>query len=53
MKPVGQDGLQGDQAGLLTLNLKRGDAVLEITYLPRGETVDAWQWKKRSSDNCR
>lgn len=53
MKPVGQDGLQGDQAGLLTLNLKRGGEVFEITYLPRGETVDAWQWKKTVSEACR
>ncbi|MNQ29136.1 hypothetical protein D3C85_424460 [compost metagenome] len=53
MKPVGQDGLQGDQTGLLTLNLKREGTVFEITYMPRGETVDAWQWKKRSSDDCR
>jgi predicted metalloprotease with PDZ domain len=53
MKPVGQDGLQGDQTGLLTLSLKRGDAVFEITYLPRGETVDAWQWKALASENCR
>jgi len=53
MRPVGQDGLQGDQTGLLTLNLRRGDEVFEITYLPRGETVDAGQWKKTVSEACR
>lgn len=45
LKPVGQDGLQGDQTGLLTLSLKRAEEVLEITYLPRGETVPAYQWR--------
>jgi predicted metalloprotease with PDZ domain len=49
MKPVGQDGLQGDQTGMLSLSLKRGDAVFEITYLPRGETVEAWQWRRATN----
>ena len=56
LKPVGQDGLQGDQTGLLTLNLKRGEEVLEITYLPRGETVAAYQWRRVSgaaTGDCR
>lgn len=43
-RPVPQDGVQGDQAATLTLQVKRGDQDLTITYLPRGETVPAYQW---------
>jgi hypothetical protein len=41
-----QDGLQGDQAGLLLLEVRRGSETLSMRYLPRGETVDAWQWER-------
>ncbi|WP_448662009.1 peptidase M61 [Sphingomonas sp. CJ20] len=41
-----QDGLQGDQTRLLTLEVRRGSETLSIRYLPRGETVDAWQWER-------
>jgi predicted metalloprotease with PDZ domain len=43
-RPVPQDGIQGDQADTLTLQVKRGDEDLTLTYLPRGETVPAYQW---------
>jgi predicted metalloprotease with PDZ domain len=43
-RPVPQDGVQGDQAATLTLQVKRGDQDLTLTYLPRGETVPAYQW---------
>jgi predicted metalloprotease with PDZ domain len=46
MQPVGQDSLQGDQAGLLTLQIRRGQETFPLTYLPRGETVDAHQWER-------
>ncbi|WP_243451117.1 peptidase M61 [Sphingosinicella sp. CPCC 101087] len=46
LQPVGQDSLQGDQAGLLTLQIRRGETTLALTYLPRGETVDAHQWER-------
>ncbi|WP_210163338.1 hypothetical protein [Niveispirillum irakense] len=46
MKPVGQDGLQGQQEGWLVLDIKRGEERLEIRYQPRGEEVDAWQWER-------
>ena len=49
LKPVGQDHIQGDQAGILTLQVRRGDQVIEISYLPRGETVSAWQWERVGS----
>lgn len=40
-----QDGLQGDQTRLLSLEIKRGSETLFIRYLPRGEFVSAWQWE--------
>ncbi|HET8750819.1 MAG TPA: peptidase M61 [Sphingomicrobium sp.] len=46
LKPVGQDHIQGDQTGILTLQIRRGDREMTIRYLPRGETVDAWQWAR-------
>jgi hypothetical protein len=45
IKPVPQDGIQADQHALLHLQVQRGDKTLDITYLPRGETVEAYQWK--------
>ena len=44
--PVPQDGIQGEQGQLLTLRVRRDGRVFPITYLPRGETVDAWQWER-------
>ncbi len=44
--PVPQDTIQGTQAQTLTLSIRRGDALRSITYLPRGETVDALQWTR-------
>ncbi len=41
-----QDGLQGDQTRMLTLEVKRGTETVSIRYLPRGETVAAWQWER-------
>jgi predicted metalloprotease with PDZ domain len=46
MLPVGQDAIQGEQEGVLSLQLRRGDETLTIAYKPRGETVDAWQWQR-------
>lgn len=45
-KPVPQDMLQGQQDGILTLELLRDGKPLTISYLPRGETVDAYQWAR-------
>jgi predicted metalloprotease with PDZ domain len=49
LKPVGQDHIQGDQMGVLTLQVRRGGKEMEIRYLPRGETVSAWQWERAGS----
>ncbi len=45
-RPVGQDDLQGRQEGILTLQVQRSGQPLTIAYLPRGETVNAWQWER-------
>ncbi|WP_052129719.1 hypothetical protein [Sphingomonas sp. 35-24ZXX] len=46
LRPVGQDGLQGEQAGVLTLAIRRDGIDRTISYVPRGETVAAWQWER-------
>ncbi|MGB9071482.1 MAG: hypothetical protein WCC22_02345 [Terriglobales bacterium] len=43
-QPVPQDAIQADQDGVLTLKLLREGKPLEISYIPRGETVEAYQW---------
>lgn len=43
---VAMDSVQGDQARRLTLNVTRDGRTFPVTYLPRGETVDAWQWQR-------
>ena len=46
-RPVGQDQLQGEQDGILTLQLLRDGKPLTVSYKPRGETVATWQWKRK------
>lgn len=46
VEPVPQDSIQGDQQRLLTLKLRRGAREFEISYLPRGEAVDVFQWER-------
>lgn len=41
-----QDKLQAEQQAMLTLHLRRDGHDLQITYLPRGESVPAWQWER-------
>ncbi len=43
-QPVPQDLIQGEQNAVLTLKLSRDGKPLVIGYLPRGETVQAYQW---------
>jgi len=42
--PVGLDGVQGDQERTITLKIRRNGEIFSVTYLPRGEEVDAYQW---------
>jgi hypothetical protein len=46
VRPVPQDGIQGDQARLLRLEIRRDGRTFPLSYLPRGETVQAWQWER-------
>jgi len=43
---VALDSVQGDPTRTLTLKVTRGGRTFPITYLPRGETVDAYQWAR-------
>ena len=40
------DSVPGDPKRLLTLRVTREGRTFPITYLPRGESVDAWQWSR-------
>ncbi|MES2495675.1 MAG: peptidase M61 [Pseudomonadota bacterium] len=44
--PVPQDGIQGEQAELIRLSIRRDGKTFPIAYLPRGGTVDAYQWER-------
>ncbi|MFT4025773.1 MAG: peptidase M61 [Novosphingobium sp.] len=44
--PVPQDTIQGEQTERLHLRIRRTGQVFALEYLPRGETVDAWQWER-------
>jgi hypothetical protein len=46
VKPVPQDRIQGLQNENIHLAVRRGDSTMDISYLPRGETVPAWQWER-------
>lgn len=46
VRPVPQDSIQGDQTRLITLEIRRGGREFPLTYLPRGETVQAFQWER-------
>lgn len=51
--PVPQDGIQGDQHATLTLRISRAGKTMDITYLPRGETVEVPQWVASPSATCK
>lgn len=52
VKPVPQDAIQGEQDGILTLQLHREKQEFTISYKPRGEEVPAWQWQvKEQAEN--
>src|SRR6185437_2297425 len=43
---VALDSVQGDPTRTLTLHVTRAGRTFDVTYLPRGETVDAYQWAR-------
>lgn len=46
VKPVPQDAIQADQKATLRFLIRRDGKEFPITYLPRGETVQAYQWTR-------
>jgi predicted metalloprotease with PDZ domain len=52
LKPVPQDSIQADQQAQLKLQIRRADKVFEVSYLPRGEQVQTYQWEKSDSAQC-
>jgi predicted metalloprotease with PDZ domain len=46
VKPVPQDAIQADQNATLTMLIRRDGKEFPITYLPRGEAVQVYQWKR-------
>lgn len=40
------DGVQGDPQAKLTLQVTRGGKTFPISYLPRGEEVEVYQWAR-------
>ena len=40
------DGIQGDPKRTLTLQVTRNGRTFPLTYPPRGEVVDIWQWAR-------
>lgn len=46
VRPVPQDGIQGNQTERLHLRLRRDGKEFDVDYLPRGKTMDTWQWER-------
>jgi len=44
---VAMDGVQGDPAATLTLKVTRDGKTFPLTYLPRGEAVEVYQWARK------
>ncbi|MEP6906648.1 MAG: hypothetical protein ABI858_01515 [Pseudoxanthomonas sp.] len=51
-RPVGQDHLQGEQDGILTLELLREGKPMTIAYKPRAESVATWQWQRKETSGA-
>lgn len=45
VEPVPQDRIQGTQDMKIHLRVERGSDQISISYLPRGEFADAYQWE--------
>jgi predicted metalloprotease with PDZ domain len=46
VQAVALDGIQADQTATISLRIRRGGEVFPVTYLPRGDTTDAYQWRR-------
>ena len=43
------DSIQGEPKRTFTLQVTRDGKTFPITYLPRGEETDIWQWARKTS----
>ncbi|WP_312597193.1 hypothetical protein [Brevundimonas sp.] len=43
---VAMDGVQSNQQAMLALQVTRGEDRFPVTYLPRGDEVDVYQWRR-------
>jgi hypothetical protein len=53
---VALDAVQAEVNRMLTLQVTRDGKTFTVTYLPRGEAVDAYQWERISGiseDGCK
>jgi predicted metalloprotease with PDZ domain len=46
LNPVPQDEIQGNQTELLKLDIRRKGQDFAVSYLPRGEEVEVYQWAR-------
>jgi hypothetical protein len=46
VNPVPQDEIQGNQTELLKLSIRRNGKEFALSYLPRGEEVEVYQWER-------
>lgn len=46
--PLNLDEIRSDVSRQIHLKIKRGEQVLEIEYLPRGQPVQGYEWVRRS-----
>ncbi len=44
--PFSTDGILRDPNMMVTMQVTRGDQTFEVSYLPRGELRDAYQWER-------
>jgi len=55
VNPVPQDEIQGNQAEQLKLDIRRDGKEFALSYLPRGEEVEVYQWARvpgHPDDQC-
>jgi hypothetical protein len=53
VNPVGLDNVQADQKKTITVQIRRDGKVFPVTYLPRGETMETYQWFLAQGSGCK
>ncbi len=46
VNPVGLDAIQADQKATVTAQVRRNGSVFPLTWLPRGASAEAYQWRR-------